>query len=461
MVLFVIDFPTLFLFFIFPTKNNYLTPFPKNTVSMLDINLIRENPALVEKSLKKRRDEEKLKWVQQVLEKDAKWRKGKQEIDKLRAKRNHISKQVNEAKKKGEKAESLMKEAKLLPQKIKQEEAKNAELKKEIDWFLMRLPNILHESVPFGKDDSDNVVIKTSGKKTKRDFEIRHHGELAASLDLVDFERAVKISGTGFFYLKGELALLDLSLQRFAIDFLAKKGFILIQPPHLMRRKPYEGVTDLGDFETVMYKIQDDDLFLIATSEHPMAAMFMGEILEEEKLPIKFVGASPCYRREIGKHGLDERGFFRVHQFNKIEQFVFCKPEESWKYFEEIAQNSQDLLKKLEIPFNVTNICTGDIGTVAAKKYDINGYSPREDKYIELMSCSNCTNYQARRLNIRYRKKGSMDKEVVHTINNTMLATTRFLRVFIENYQTKKGTIEIPKVLQSYMNGLKEIPSKK
>ena len=428
---------------------------------MLDITLIRRDPKAVRKNLEKRRSPEVLKLFDELLKKDAEWRKRKQETDKLRAKRNEITAKVKEAKKQGKDAKKLLEEAKALPSKIKENDEKMKKGQEALRQHLMRVPNLLHESVPFGKDDSENVVVREEGKKTKRDFEIKHHGQLAAELDLADFERAVKVSGTGFFYLKGDLALLDFAIQRYAIDKLRKKGFTLIQAPHLMRRKAYEGVTDLGDFETVMYKTEGEDLFLIATSEHPMAAMYMGEILEEEQLPIKLAGVSPCYRREIGKHGLDERGFFRVHQFNKIEQFIFCRPEVSWKYLEEIAKNSQEILKELEIPFNVTNICTGDIGTVAAKKYDVNGYSPREDKYIELMSCSNCTDYQARRLNIRYRKKGSMDKEPVHTLNNTMIATTRFLRVLIENYQTKKGTIEVPKALRPYMDGLEEIPSKK
>ena len=428
---------------------------------MLNISLIREDPAAVKKNLEKRRNPEYIKWLDDLVKKDAVWRALKQESDKIRARRNEITREIKEAKNQGKDAKKLLTEAKQLPGKIKENDAKAVKLQQAINSYLMRLPNLLHDSVPFGKDDSENTVAKEVGKKTKRSFEIKHHGQLAAELDLADFERAVKVSGTGFFYLKGDLALLDIALQRYAIDLLREKDFTLIQPPHLMRRKPYEGVTDLGDFETVMYKVQDDDMFLIATAEHPMAAMYMNEILKEEDLPIKLVGVSPCYRREIGKHGLDERGFFRVHQFNKVEQFVFCKPEDSWKMFEEIAKNSQTILKNLGIPFNVTDICTGDIGTVAAKKFDVNGYSPRENKYIELMSCSNCTDYQARRLNIRYRKKGSVDKAPVHTLNNTMIATTRFLRVLIENYQTEKGTIEVPKALRPYMNGLAEIPSKK
>lgn len=414
---------------------------------MLDINLIRTDPKAVEESLRKRQDKEKITWLKNLIEKDKQWRSLKQDLDKLRQRRNVLS---------GTFVESNLKEAKGVAAKIKENESKSNALKEKINNYLMRLPNILHESVPFGKDDSDNKVVKKHGKPKKPGFEIKHHGQLAAELGIADFERAVKISGNGFFYLKGELALLDFALQRYAIDLLAKKGFTLIQPPFLMRKKPYEGVVSLDDFEDVMYKVEGEDLYLIATSEHPMAAMYQGEILEEKQLPIKYAGISACFRKEVGKHGLDERGFFRVHQFNKVEQFVFCKPEQSWKHFEQIAKNAEDLMKGLKIPYEKTNVCTGDIGIIAAKKYDINAWSPREKKFIELMSCSHCTDYQARRLGIRYRKKDG-SKEVVHTLNNTMVATTRMLRILIENYQTKKGTIKVPTVLQKYMNGLKEI----
>jgi len=406
---------------------------------MLDINIIRENPKLVEESLRKRQDKEKLAWVKDLIEKDQQWRKLKQKTDRLRQQMNGLSKSFSK---------ENLDDAKKLSADIKEKEAELAKLKGKISFYLMRLPNILHESVPRGKDDSENKLVRKWGKPAKPSFEVKHHGKIAVELGLADFERAVKISGNGFFFLKGALALLDLSLQRLALDLLVKDGFTPIQPPFLMRRKPYEGVTDLADFEDVMYKAENEDLYLIATSEHPMAAMYLGELLEEKALPIAMAGVSSCFRREAGKHGLDERGLFRVHQFNKVEQFVFCKPSESWKWHES------------EIPYNVTNICTGDIGTVAAKKYDVNGWSPRGKKYIELMSCTNCTDYQARRLGIRFRKKDG-SKEIVHTLNCTMVASTRTLQCILENYQTKAGTIKVPKALQPYMGGLKEIKGNK
>lgn len=423
---------------------------------MLDINLIRSNPKLVEENLKKRQDPEKIALLQGLIEKDREWRSLKQEIDALKQKRNIISGVIAEEMRAGRDVSTKTAEAKQIPALIKEKEARTAELKEKVGYCLMRLPNLLHNSVPFGKDESENIVVKKVGKPKKPSFELKHHGKLAEELGLADFERAVKISGNGFFYLKGQLVLLDLALQKYALDLLCKRGFVPVQPPFMMRRRPYEGVVSLDEFENVMYKIENDDLYLIATSEHPMAAMYQDEILEEKDLPIKYAGVSACFRREIGKHGLDERGFFRVHQFNKIEQFVFCTPGQSWKLFEEIAKNSEDLLKGLKIPYKKVNVCTGDIGVIAAKKYDFNGWSPREQKYIELMSCSHCTDYQARRLGIRYRKKDG-EKAVLHTLNNTMVATTRMLRIILETYQTKQGTVKVPAVLQKYMNGLKEI----
>ncbi|MBU4242183.1 MAG: serine--tRNA ligase, partial [Nanoarchaeota archaeon] len=309
----------------------------------------------------------------------------------------------------------------------------------------------LHESVPYGKDDSENKEVRKWGKLKKFDFELKSHVEIVENLGLVDFERSAKISGTGFYILLGDLALLEQAITRFAIDTMLKKNFILLQPPLMMRRKPYEGVTDLEAFEDVIYKIEDEDEYFIATSEHPMAAMYMDETIDESQLPLKFVGSSMCFRKEIGAHGIDTKGLFRLHQFNKIEQFVFCKPEDSWKIHEELLKNAEEVFQALEIPYKIVNICTGDIGTVAAKKYDLEGWSPRQKKYIELCSCSNVTDYQARRLNIKYGKEGG-EKQILHTLNSTVVATSRVLVAIIENYQNKDGTVTIPKVLLPYMN---------
>jgi len=423
---------------------------------MLSIKFIRENSDLVKKSLEKRKDDEKIKWVDDLLNVDEKWRSLKQEVDELRHKRNVVTEEIMKLKKENKDASEKIKEAKEIPEKIKQLEKELEKVEKKKIFFLMRIPNILHDSVPYGKDDSENVEIKKVGKVPKIKFDLKPHGELAEELGIVDFKRAAKIAGSGFNYLKGELALLDLALQRFAIDFLVKKGYKLVYPPFMMNRKAYEGVTDLADFENVMYKIEDEDLYMIATSEHPVGAMLMDEVISENKLPLKFCAISACFRKEIGSHGVDTRGLFRMHQFNKIEQFIFCKPEDSWKLHEELQKNSEEMFKQLGIPFRVVNICTGDIGIIAAKKYDIEAWFPRSKKYMEVTSCSNCTDYQANRLNIRYEVKTG-ERYHVHTLNNTGIATSRAMVAILENYQQKDGSIKIPKVLQKYMYGKKFI----
>jgi len=427
---------------------------------MLDIRLVREKPQEARKNLGKRQNPKYLELFDELVESDKRWRSLLQQTEELRRQRNGISRKITEAIQQKKDINALKQQAKDLPEKIKKAEAELNELEEKNHSALMKLPNLLEEDVPFGKDENDNKEIKRFGSIKKFSFELKHHGQLTAEKNLADYERAVKISGTGFYILKNELALMELALQRYAIDFLVKKGYSLILPPFLIKRKPYEGVTSLEDFENVMYKIENEDKYLIATAEHPLVSMHMNEILPEEDIPLKYVGLSACFRKEVGKHGLDERGLFRVHQFNKVEQVVFCRPEESKKYFEELLNNSTELMKKLEIPFRIVNVCTGDIGIVAAKKYDTECWSPRENKYFETHSCSNCTSYQAVRMNIKYRKGNSMEKEYVYTLNNSAMPT-RVLRAIIENFQTEKGTIKVPKALQPYMNGIKEIPSEK
>jgi len=424
---------------------------------MLDIRFIREHPDIVKKDLEKRQDKEKIKWVDDLLVKDKEYRELLQKNQELRHRRNLITNEINQLKKEGKDISGKVKEAKELPQKIKKADDRVKELQEKIYYYLMRLPNILDKSVPVGKDESENKEMRKWGEKKKFDFELKPHGELIEQLGLGDFEQAAKVSGRGFYYLIGKLALMELALQRFAIDFLVKKGFKLIEPPLMLRRKPCEGVTDLKDFETMMYKVEgeNEDLFLIATSEHPIGVMMMNKVLDEKELPLKYCGVSPCFRKEIGSHGIDEKGLFRVHQFNKIEQFIFCKPEDSGKIHEELIGNAEKLFQKLKLPYRITNICTGDIGIVAAKKYDLDAWMPREKTYKEVVSCSNCTSYQAVRLNIKYRKGD--EKEYVHTLNSTAIATGRALRAIIENYQQKDGSIKVPAVLQPYMGGIKKL----
>ncbi len=422
---------------------------------MLDIDLFRQNADIVRKDLKKRGDSEKLKWVDKIIELDFEWKKQKAKIDELRAKRNRISEDINKAKKEGKDIKKILVEAKKIPEEIASIEKNQKEIEDKLNYYLMRMPNILHESVPIGKDETENQVIKEVGKKPKFNFIPKSHVDLIEQLNIADLSRAAKISGARFWFLKGDLALLDLALQHYAVDFMRERGYVLIEPPFMMNRESYEGVTDLSDFESVMYKIENEDLYLIATSEHPLTAQFKDEILDEKDLPIKLAGISPCFRKEAGAHGKDTKGIFRGHQFNKIEQIVICKPEESWKFHEELLKNISDFFASLEIPFRIVNICTGDIGTVAAKKYDVEAWMPAQNTYREVGSCSNCTDYQARRLKIRYKTK--YGNRFVHTLNSTCVATSRALVAIIENYQNIDGSITIPKVLIPYMNGLRKI----
>jgi seryl-tRNA synthetase len=424
---------------------------------MLSIKFIREHSDIVKRDLDKRGDLQKIQWVDDLIGKDKEYRGLLQEVEQLRHKRNIITDEINQLKKQGKDFSEKIALAKSLPERIKKDEERIKELQEKMQFCLMRIPNILHDSVPVGKDSNDNVVVRTFGKPPTFKFPLKSHGELIEELGCGDFKKAAEVTGTGFYYLKNEVALLDISLQRFAIDFLMKKGFTFVEVPYMLNRKAYEGVTNLDDFENVMYKIENNDLYMIATSEHPLVAQYMNEVIGERNLPIKMCSVSPCFRREIGSHGLDTRGIFRVHQFNKVEQVVFCKPEDSWALHEEIQKNSEEMYQLLKIPHQVVSICTGDIGIIAAKKYDIEAWSPRENKYFEVTSASNCTAYQAVRLNIRYETKG--EREYVHTLNNTGIATSRAIRAILENYQQEDGSVKIPKVLQKYMNGIKVIKS--
>ena len=419
---------------------------------MLDVRLVRENPDLIRKDLAKRHAPDKEKLLDSVIQWDKEWRKALAEGDALKRRRNEITKEIAEAKKAGKNADKLRKEAAALPKKIAALDLRIEELSGQVRDGLLRLPNLLHESVPIGKDDSENVEVSRWGTPRTVDFELRPHGELLEALRLVDFERARKIAGAGFVYLLGDLVRLDQALLSFALDYMVKQGFTAVFPPFLMRRAAYEGVVDLTDFENVMYKIDGEDLYLIATSEHPMGAMFMDEVIDLGRLPVTLTGLATQFRREIGAHGVDTKGLFRMHQFNKVEQFVFCRPEDSWTWHEKLRANGEAIYRALEIPYRVVNVCTGDIGTVAAKKYDIEAWSPRQQAYREVISCSNCTDYQARRLNIRAGKVGG-EKFVPHTLNATAMATSRGMVAVLENYQNANGSVTVPKVLRPHLGG--------
>ena len=424
---------------------------------MLDIKLIREHPEIVRKDLEKRGEPEKLEMLDNLIQYDKQWRKLLTEANELRHKRKVITAEVANLKKKGKDASKQIEEAKNIPEEIKKLEKQVEEYREKADLILLKLPNILHETVPFGKDETENVVERIIGKPPKFDFKPKSHAEIASDLGLADFERAAKVAGHGFYYLKGDLARLDFAIINYTVDLLRDRGYTLIEPPLMMHKKPYLGVTDLEFFGDQLYKIENDDLYLIATSEHPMAATFMDEVIVKQDLPIKYVGVSPCFRKEVGAHGKYTRGLFRVHQFNKIEQFIFCLPEDSWRFHEELQKNSEDLYRSLGLHFRVVNVCTGDIGIIAAKKYDIEIWMA-DGTYREAGSNSNCTDYQARRLNIRYREKeGQAPVGFVHTLNNTALATSRTMIAILEQYQQKDGSLVIPEALRPLMGDLESL----
>jgi seryl-tRNA synthetase len=429
---------------------------------MLDIKLIRESPDFVRANLEKRNNPENLQMLDELIALDKQWRLNLTSLNDLRHDRKLVTIEVAKLKKSGQDAQAQVEKAKAIDAQITTVEKQvTAEEEKERD-LLLRLPNMLDPTVPLGKDDHDNVQVKTWGNIPQFSFTVKNHLDLADGLGLIDMERAGKISGSRFFFLKNELALLDLALMNFGMQELSKKGYVAVEPPYMINRAAYEGVTSLGDFVDVLYKIEGEDLYMIATSEHPMAAMYMGEVIKEQDMPLKLAGLSTCFRKEAGAHGKDTRGIFRTHQFNKIEQFIFCKPEDSVKLHEELLANAEDLLQKLELPYRVVNVCTGDIGTVAAKKYDIEAWMPAQNGYREVVSCSNCTDYQARRLGIKYREKeGAAPKGFLHTLNSTAIATGRTIVALLENNQNEDGSINVPKALQKYMGDVEKINKKR
>ena len=429
---------------------------------MLDIKLIRENPELIKSNLAKRSNPDVLQMLEELITVDKAWRLNLTKLNELRHDRKLVTIEIAKLKKAAREVTDEFTKAEDIDVKIKIIEKQVAEQEQKTHDYLLRLPNLLDDSVPLGKESNDNVQVKTWGTIPQFTFQVKNHIDLALNLDLIDMERAGKVSGSRFFYLKNEVAMLDMALMSFAIEELSKKGYTPVIPPLLMKREAYEGVTSLGDFEEVLYKVENEDLYLIATSEHPMAAMLMNETLKEQEMPVKLAGISTCFRKEAGAHGKDTRGIFRTHQFNKIEQFIFCKPEDSAKLHEELLANAEELLQKIGLAYRVVNVCTGDIGTVAAKKYDIEAWIPAQNGYREVVSCSNCTDYQGRRLGVRYREKeGAPPKGFVHTLNSTAIATGRTIVAILENNQQEDGTINIPKALRKYMGNREKIDKKR
>ena len=423
---------------------------------MLDTKVLRENPGLIRANLEKRGDAARIPVLENAVRWDREWRDSVQELDGLRHQRNVVTDEIRALKQSGQDAAAKIREAAELPVKIKALEAHAEELQRNLRGAMLRLPNLLHGSVPPGATEADNVEVRRWGEPRVPKFELKAHGELAEALGVADFERGRKAAGAGFVYLLGDLARLDMAILRFGVDFLGRRGFTPVFPPHALRRSAYEGMVDLSAFEEMMYKVEGEDLYLIATSEHPIGAMFMDEIVDADRLPMRFAGMSTNFRKEIGAHGVDTKGLFRMHQFNKVEQFVFCRPEDSWRLHEELEKNAEDFYRALGIPFRVVTLCAGDTGKVAAKTYDLEAWFPRQKMYREVGSNSNCTDYQARRLNLRAGKIGG-EKFLVHTLNNTLVATSRCMVAILENFQRADGTVTVPRVLRPYMGGVERI----
>ena len=418
---------------------------------MLDMSMFREHADVL------RADHDKREMphdnIDEVIRLDEEWRQARYDVDLLRKKRNEAARGIAEAKKSGDSAaaDAILAEVASLGQEIDALSEKVDSCLSERDTIRMRVPNILHESVPVGEDDQKNTLHSLHGDKIELGFEARNHNDLIEMNNWVDLARGAKVTGSRFYFLQGDLAGLEMALQSYSANFLMERGYTLVQPPLMMNREAYEGVTDLGDFETVMYGIEPDKYYLIATSEHPLTAMRMEEIIEPSELPIKLVGVSSCFRREVGAHGLSDRGIWRVHQFTKIEQIVICKPDDSWEHHEELLTNAVELWDSLGLHYRVVNICTGDMGTVASKKYDLEAWLPGANAYKEVVSCSNCTDYQANRLRMRYRT--SEGNSAVHTLNSTAVATSRALVAIMEQYQNEDGTVRVPDVLVPHMGG--------
>ena len=422
---------------------------------MIDIKFVRENPELVRENIKKKSQLEKLPLVDKIRELDEQWRKARVEADNLRASRNKISEEINKAKKEKKPVDAILKKAKEIPQKLIEIEEKEKKLEQEIRVMMLKLPNFISKETPKGKDGSENVEYFVGGKIPKFNFKPKNHVELCESLGIADFDASARVSGNGFYYLKKELAILNQSLIRFAIDFMRKKGYEYIEPPLMLNEKSIYASMDKASIEQSVYKIEGEDLGLIGTSEQSVLAMHSGQVIPESQLPKKYFSYSMCFRKEVGAHGINDKGLWRTHQFNKVEQFVFCKPEESIKIYEELLENSKGILDALELPYRVIEICTGDLADWKYRSADLEVWRPTTNSYGEVMSLSNCTDYQARKLDIKCSDKQG-NRRVLHTLNDTALATSRIMVTLLENNQQADGSIKIPKALWSY-TGFKEI----
>ena len=428
---------------------------------MIDIKLIRENPELVKENIKKKFQDQKLELVDEVKKLDEDYRALRVRADELRGRRNTISKEIGQLMKQGlkEKAKEVKAEVAKIAKEIEESEVKEIELEAAIKKIMMVIPNIVDPSVPVGKDDSENVEIEQFGTKREFDFEIPYHVDIMEKLDGIDLDAARKTSGNGFYYLKGDIARLHSSILSYARDFMINRGYTYYIPPFMIRSDVVTGVMSFSEMENMMYKIEGEDLYLIGTSEHSMIGKFIDTIIDENELPQKLTSYSPCFRKEVGAHGIEERGVYRIHQFEKQEMIVVCKPEDSMNYYNEMWKNSVDFFLSMDIPVRTLECCTGDLADLKVKSCDVEAWSPRQKKYFEVGSCSNLGDAQARRLKIRI--KGEKGNYFAHTLNNTVVAPPRMLIAFLENNLNEDGSINIPKALQPYMGGMEKISPKK
>jgi len=416
---------------------------------MLDPKILRENPDKIRKMLNDRN-------VDFPLDELIKLDKSRRDLiiktDELRKKRNEISIEIAKRKKSNQDTTALIEQMQETSQILTDLETEQTHTESNYTKLALTIPNLVDESVPIGKDDTVNREIKKWGKIPQFDFKVKDHIDISQSLDLVDLERAAKVAGARFYYLKNDLVKLNQALIQYALDFLSDKNYIPVQTPYLINRSSMEGAIITQDFEDVIYKIEGDDLYLIGTSEHAVVSMYSDEILEGKILPLRYAGLSPCFRKEAGAHGRDQKGIFRVHQFEKVEQFIFSRPEESKKEHEQMLSNVEEFYQKLEMPYRVMILSSGDLGKISAKTYDLEAWMAGQNCYREIVSCSNCLDFQARRLKIRFRDRTNDQPQYLHTLNSTLVATTRTLVALMENFQTKDGHISIPKVLQKYLN---------
>ena len=424
---------------------------------MLDSKILKENPQVIKDMLRKR----KLDFpINDLIAFDKRRRELMLKIQEIKHKKNILANSIASKKKNNSDTTAELEEMKVIGKEIANLDEEKITIEPKFRHLMMMLPNLLDKSVPVGNDETDNLIIKQHGTNKKFNFKPKDHVDIATTLDLIDIESAAKISGARFYFLKNELVKLNQALINFALDFLSEKGYTLTQPPYMIRRDAMEGAVILEDFEDVIYKIEGEDLYLIGTSEHPIASMHMDEILDGKKLPIKYAGMSPCFRKEAGAHGKDMKGIFRVHQFEKVEQFIYSRPEYSGDEHDNMLTVTEEFYEKLGIPYRIVLLCSSQLGKVSAKTYDIEAWMPGQNAYREIGSCSNCTDYQSRRLSIRFRDKTNQETRLVHTLNSTLVATERTLVTIMENYQTPNGTVEVPDILQKYMGDIKEIPFK-